>query len=460
MSTVKDRIYQLIDAKKIGVREFTDAIGVSESYIRNISKSISAEKLMRIRQLFPDLNAEWLLTGNGDMFLAGSVKMNVKTRIQAFADRKGLSYRELSESIGVSPGYINSISKSIGPDKLSTLSAKYPDLDIAWLLTGEGSMFLSDNSRSPAKSVVSSIKGRVYSLIKYKRLSVRDFERACGLSNGAVSKMGNDTRRSTLNKICTAFPDVNPEWLLAGIGTMLLSDNPKSMVATEMSSVRGRVYSFIEKKRLSVRDFERSIGASNGYVGSIRRSIGAEKLSGILSAYPDLNRDWLLYGEGSMLLSDNPKSTAIPINAPEVVYLPVVPHSARAGTLGEYEQLFADDYSRRQPVIVTRQMHGRYICFQIEGDSMEPTLRHGDVVMARHIDRDLYKDSKLHLRSWSVWIIVTRTDGILIKEIADHDVKGGVLTLHSLNPLYEDFTVHLSDVINIYNVIEIVSRHL
>lgn len=227
-----------------------------------------------------------------------------------------------------------------------------------------------------------------------------------------------------------------------------------------MSDVKNRIYKFTEAKNISVRDFERSIGASNGYVSSIRRSIGSEKLSDILTTYPDLNRDWLLYGEGSMLLSDNPKSTAIPINAPEVVYLPVVPHSARAGTLGEYEQLFADDYSRRQPVIVTRQMHGRYICFQIEGDSMEPTLRHGDVVMARHIDRDLYKDSKLHLRSWSVWIIVTRTDGILIKEIADHDVKGGVLTLHSLNPLYEDLTVHLSDVIDIYNVIEIVSRHL
>lgn len=224
------------------------------------------------------------------------------------------------------------------------------------------------------------LKDRILSFIDRKGLSVRDFERACGLSNGAVSKMGNDTRRSTLDKISTSFPDVNPEWLLAGVG--------------------------------------------------------------------------------SMLLSDNPKTTAIPIDAPEVVYLPVVPHSARAGTLGEYEQLFADDYSRRQPIIVTRQMHGRYICFQIEGDSMEPTLRHGDVVMARHIDRDLYKDSKLHLRSWSIWIIVTRTDGILIKEIADHDVKGGVLTLHSLNPLYEDLTVHLSDVIDIYNVIEIVSRHL
>lgn len=227
-----------------------------------------------------------------------------------------------------------------------------------------------------------------------------------------------------------------------------------------MSAVKDRIYQLIDAKKIGVREFTDAIGVSESYIRNISKSISAEKLMRISQLFPDLNPDWLLTGEGSMLLFDNPKTTAIPIDAPEVVYLPVVPHSARAGTLGEYEQLFADDYSRRQPIIVTRQMHGRYICFQIEGDSMEPTLRHGDVVMARHIDRDLYKDSKLHLRSWSVWIIVTRTDGILIKEIADHDVEGGVLTLHSLNPLYEDLTVHLSDVIDIYNVIEIVSRHL
>ena len=225
-------------------------------------------------------------------------------------------------------------------------------------------------------------------------------------------------------------------------------------------TVKTRIQAFAEHIGLSCRELSVSMGASPGYINSISKSIAPDKLGSLSAQYPDLNIAWLLTGEGSMLLSDNPKTTAVPIDAPEVVYLPVVPHSARAGTLGEYEQLFADDYSRRQPVIVTRQMHGRYICFQIEGDSMEPTLRHGDVVMARHIDRDLYKDSKLHLRSWSIWIVVTRTDGILIKEIADHDVKGGVLTLHSLNPLYEDLTVHLSDVIDIYNVIEIVSRHL
>lgn len=66
--------------------------------------------------------------------------MSVKDRIKAFADAKGVTYRELSTIMGASPGYINSISKSIQPDKMSRLSTRFPDLNVSWLLTGEGEM--------------------------------------------------------------------------------------------------------------------------------------------------------------------------------------------------------------------------------------------------------------------------------------------------------------------------------
>lgn len=178
-----------------------------------------------------------------------------------------------------------------------------------------------------------------------------------------------------------------------------------------------------------------------------------------LSKYFQVSPDWLEYGRGDRSSRES-KENATVVDNPEIVYLPIVPYTARAGSLGDYEQLFDDDYSRRQPVLVTKQMHGKYLCFSVGGDSMEPILRPGDVVMARHIKPDLYRDSKLHLRDWSVWIVVTKSEGILIKHIADHDVAGGTLTLHSANPLYTDMTVPMSDVIDIYNAIEIVSRHL
>ena len=62
---------------------------------------------------------------------------------------------------------------------------------------------------------------RINAFISYINLSVAEFERVCGLSNGSVSKMGDNTRMSTLDKISKAFPLLNISWLRTGEGEML-----------------------------------------------------------------------------------------------------------------------------------------------------------------------------------------------------------------------------------------------
>ena len=42
-------------------------IGVSETYVNSIRTSIQPEKLIKMTHTFPDLNPEWLLTGDGEM---------------------------------------------------------------------------------------------------------------------------------------------------------------------------------------------------------------------------------------------------------------------------------------------------------------------------------------------------------------------------------------------------------
>ena len=69
-----------------------------------------------------------------------------------------------------------------------------------------------------------TIKDRVYSFIREANISVRQFEQTVGLSNGAVAKMGNSTRRSVLDKIVSAFPQINQVWLLTGEGDMIRKD--------------------------------------------------------------------------------------------------------------------------------------------------------------------------------------------------------------------------------------------
>lgn len=67
------------------------------------------------------------------------------------------------------------------------------------------------------------------------------------------------------------------------------------------STVKERVEIFLKAKKISKTDFGKAIGASNAFVSSMRKSIGPDKLQSIASAYPDLNIEWLLTGEGQML---------------------------------------------------------------------------------------------------------------------------------------------------------------
>lgn len=68
-------------------------------------------------------------------------------------------------------------------------------------------------------------------------------------------------------------------------------------------TVKQRLMEFIYSKGISQSRFERLCGMSNGYINNLKKSLGAEKLQNILKAFPELNTEWLLYGEGEMLKS-------------------------------------------------------------------------------------------------------------------------------------------------------------
>lgn len=67
-------------------------------------------------------------------------------------------------------------------------------------------------------------------------------------------------------------------------------------------SVRERLKQFVKTQSISVSAFEKKVGVYNGFVNTIVKTIDNEKLNKILAIYPNLNKNWLLFGEGEMLL--------------------------------------------------------------------------------------------------------------------------------------------------------------
>lgn len=73
-----------------------------------------------------------------------------------------------------------------------------------------------------------ALKERMLLFIDYKGINKSAFEKKVGLSNGTVDKMGDGTRRSTIDKISNLYPDLNTGWLLTGEGDMLISSSSSS----------------------------------------------------------------------------------------------------------------------------------------------------------------------------------------------------------------------------------------
>lgn len=61
-----DRIKQFADFKQISIRKFCELAGVASGGFIKV-KSVGSESLLKIFTAFPDINLEWLITGQGSM---------------------------------------------------------------------------------------------------------------------------------------------------------------------------------------------------------------------------------------------------------------------------------------------------------------------------------------------------------------------------------------------------------
>jgi len=81
-----------------------------------------------------------------------------------------------------------------------------------------------------------------------------------------------------------------------------------------MSKTINRIVDFIHQKGMSVRQFDISIGAANGYTLRMEKnnaSVGSDVIERIVKKYPKLNLIWLITGKGKMFIEEYPVSSSI-----------------------------------------------------------------------------------------------------------------------------------------------------
>lgn len=143
-----------------------------------------------------------------------------------------------------------------------------------------------------------------------------------------------------------------------------------------------------------------------------------------------------------------------------VIPIPIVEKRAQAGySLGHADPEYLEQLPK---IYVGKEFEkGNYVAFEVSGDSMDDDRRHaicdGDVVLAKELDRDLWRD-KLHFGKYL--FVIVYNEGCVIKQITNHDTETGDITCHPFNPFYEDFTVNLADVYRLFYVYKVVDKSI
>lgn len=99
--------------------------------------------------------------------------MSVKERLTEFVNWLGISKSEFGRQIGVSNAFISSIRKSIQQDKIQSIASMYPNLNIEWLLTGEGEM-LKNGYKNPPPESGSACEPTLSNLTTEQRLQIAE----------------------------------------------------------------------------------------------------------------------------------------------------------------------------------------------------------------------------------------------------------------------------------------------
>ncbi len=209
--------------------------------------------------------------------------------------------------------------------------------------------------------------------------------------------------------------------------------------------MKQRLIRLLKVKHMTQTEFARHLGVTPTYVGAMRKGMPRERLKTVFNLFPDVNRDWLLYGEGEMFL---PRENSIP-NLPEGYVVPMLPVEAFAGNL----QLWSQGVQLRDCEKVVSPVPGVDFGIRITGNSMEPEFQSGSVLFIKRINEKAFIP-------WGNPMVIDTENGVVVKvvyPVNEDDCRPGsdcrFIEARSYNPAYPPFLIPTDSIYGLYRVI-------
>ena len=221
-----------------------------------------------------------------------------------------------------------------------------------------------------------------------------------------------------------------------------------------MAGLKERLFYFIEYKGLTVQSFEKTVGLSNGAVSKMGDNTRRSTIDKISNFFGDLNKNWLLTGEGEMLIGEYPtgnditihkRDTGKKVNIKSEYITHLLPMSAMGGSLTGFASpsVFLNDCET-----IISPIENVDFAITVYGDSMSPEYPSGSRILIKKINPNIFID-------WGKTYVLDTPNGVIVKEVHECREKEGYIKCHSINPdpKFSDFDVPLSEVYGMYRVL-------
>lgn len=245
---------------------------------------------------------------------------------------------------------------------------------------------------------MTTITARLLEFFDSTSLSDRQLAKKIGLGHGVISAMkhkGTSISVDKLEKIFKAFPSLNPDWVINGIGPLVIAG--------------GRGVS--EKNMLK-------------------------------------DNDMPLYGSRHGMVKERVVPVSIDTSNNDLI--PIVDVRAAANYLSGYESAsYIEELDHISIPHHLLKKQGLYRGFMVQGDSMYPTLLENDIVLARRLELAEYDD----IVDLNLYTIVLKGDGrngIFIKRIKNRLGDHGWLRCRSDNKAHPSFSAYAEDILEIW----------
>ena len=208
----------------------------------------------------------------------------------------------------------------------------------------------------------------------------------------------------------------------------------------DLNTVKGRLLAYLKFKRITQVEFCKAIDVASTYIAVIRKSIPADKVNKIVARYPDLNREWLLYGEGEMLLREEMDPREFLHDAGYLV--PLLPVNAFAGNISAWSDAIRDVDCEK----VVSPVKGVDFAIRISGDSMEPDFKDASLILIKKIDDKAFIP-------WGHPMVIDTTNVVFFKKVYPSEKGDAYIEARSINPKYPPLTIPYDAVLGLYRLV-------